>query len=573
MAFWVVLFFSIFQVAADETQICPHILAKGTLRLNANEKMLVCGSDRGPEGWREIPIPQAQLELKLILQNLGYFNPQFERQGEQLLVWPGLQTLVKTLEVSGSEGLLDPDKKRKIVNAPLIPGKLDEVNSWANIKVRSAGYACPEIKVTGSVPERAIQTEIYLDSKKNYGPLETDGLSGLHPSVLDRYQPFYEGDPYNVIETQIMTSRMLSDGLFQSASLSTECSEDKALLKLLTSIGKPRILRFGVGGSTEEAPFVDLSFKNAQLDKRASSVAGSLHGSPRLLRLSIVSEFYLLPRWSRTFFGPRFKIERKTETAFEVDSAQIGVDLGQHWDAGNIRLNARVGPTLNKTLTRRGVGPEEAQYPTFEGSLSVMNHVYETSIRDQYEGWNGSFAYRGQRKGLGSKVDVNHYEFNYKYLWNIGAYSPPLFVLANRLEGVVVDADDIEQTETRTLIPVEDRIYMGGDQNLRGFPRASLNNRDLGYLTSLYLGLELRLIAELPYRLEPFLLFDSARFGDRRYTLDRPLFLSEGGGLRWASPVGTFRLSAARGRVIHKMAEMPSYPEQWVYFFSFGQEF
>jgi translocation and assembly module TamA len=123
------------------------------------------------------------------------------------------------------------------------------------------------------------------------------------------------------------------------------------------------------------------------------------------------------------------------------------------------------------------------------------------------------------------------------------------------------------------LVPIEDRIYLGGDDSLRGFRRQSINNNGLGFLTSIYIGFELRLIEELPYHLQPFLLWDGARVGNRRYTVDLPLFTSEGIGLRWASPFGTLRGSAARGHVFDSDASTAGFTESWVYFFSFGQEF
>ena len=84
---------------------------------------------------------------------------------------------------------------------------------------------------------------------------------------------------------------------------------------------------------------------------------------------------------------------------------------------------------------------------------------------------------------------------------------------------------------------------------------------------------KLRLIEELPYRLQPFLLWDVARLGDRRWTLDEPQFTSWGYGIRWASPFGTLRGSAAKGEIENGNASTVAYTREWVYFFSFGQEF
>lgn len=561
------------SVFAAET-LCDGILVKeGSLRLNDNERVLVCGSSKGGEGWERVPLPQAELHLRSIVQNLGYLQPRFERTRTELFLWLGPRTEIQKFTVQGGEGALDPGKKRKVVGEPLVPDKLNEIEAWANRSARSQGYACPVFELEAHAWDGSVGLKANLGSQKRIGEIVYENLEGLNLDVMDRYQPFSEGDVYDIRKTQIMTARLLADGLFQSAYFLTHCQDERVRLELNTSIGLPRILRFGIGASTEELPFFDLTFRNARLDDKASSITGTLHASPRRQSFTLSSELYWIYGWPRVFLGPRASLSREAEASFETNTAKAGVDLGRNFDLWNTRFLARWGPTYNYVRTIRGVGPEDAGYPTFDGSLSFMNHDYESSLREQFEGWSGSFFYRGQNQGLGSKVDVNRYDFRFKHLWNIGGYSPPLFVLGSRWDTAFVDASALNQSDARTLLPIEDRIFAGGDQDLRGFPRQSINNGGLGYLSFVYLGFELRVIEELPYRLQPFLLWDFGRVGNARYKLDPPLLTSEGAGIRWASPFGTLRGSAARGRIFGADVSTASYPQQWVYFFSFGQEF
>jgi translocation and assembly module TamA len=579
MRFWAFIlisffFFSGLTAQAGDFHICDNInLEDGKLKLNNNEKTLICGSGSGPEAWVSIPIPQAELHLKSILQNLGYLNPRFERQGERLRVWQGERNTITALKVEGAEGTLNPGKKRKIIGAPLMPEKLNEVEAWGNLGIRSQGYACPEFKVEAHAWDGSVLAKARIGAPKKITVFEPGDLDGLNPDLLDRYRPFELGDTFDIRKTQILTSRLLSDGLFQSAYFVTDCVQDEAHLKLQTSVGKPKILRFGVGASTEQFPFADLSFKNARLDAVASSFTVTLHGSPIVQSLQVTSELYVFPGWHRTFAGPRFRAARDDESGITSETVTAGADLGRNWDQAGTRFQARGGPTLNQSKTLKGFGPEDVTYTSLEASLTAMSHLYEVFTRDQYEGWSSGLFYRGQRKGVGSNVSVNRVELDSKYLWNIGGYAPPLFVLGAKLNAITVDADDVNEPENRNLLPREYRIALGGDENLRGFPRRSLNNQELGYLTSVYLGLELRLIEELPYHLQPFLIYDSARLGNRRFTVDDPIFISEGAGLRWPSPFGTLRMSAARGRIFHGDATTAEYVERWIYFLSFGQEF
>lgn len=569
------IFFIMGTVYAKPKELCRGIFIQdGKLKINNNEKILVCGSSSdASEAWDEVPLRQAQFHLTTILQHLGYLSPRFEIADNQLRVWMGHRTKTKRIQVNGAETVLDPDKKRKIVGEPLMPSKLNEVEAWANIETQSRGYACVENEVVAQAWDGTVLVNSKMGVRKEVGLVDTGELSGLDEDVLDRYQPFKTGDWYDIRKTELMTQRMLADGLFQSAYFTDKCEDNKVHLKLETSIGKPRILRVEIGGSTEEFPFMYVTFKNARLDDKASNYTASLRLSPIETSLEGTSELYIIPGWNQLFLGPRFRVAKEIERAYELNTAKAGVDLGRKWDMWDQRWQARWGPTLNYSKTVRGVGPEDITYPTFEGSLIVMSHIYEYLIREQHEGWMGQFYYRGQNRGLGSQVDVNRYRLDGKHLWNLGGYSPPLFVLGTRIETIIVDADRVTRDEDRDRLPIEDRIWMGGDENLRGFPRESLDNDRLGYLTSLYLGLELRLVEELPFRIQPFLLWDWAKLGNKRYDFDKPIFISEGAGVRWASPFGTIRGSAAKGRIWNEDATTVDYPEEWVFFFSFGQEF
>lgn len=570
--FWIILFFIVVTHSKEFTACETVIFHEGKIALNKNEQILVCGINEGPEGWKTVPLSQAEFHLKAVLQNLGYLTPRFERRDGKLQVWQGPQTNIKTLNVSGADGVLNSSKKRKVIGETLTPAKLNEIDAWANLGVRSQGYACPEINVTAHGWDGTVLLTTEIGKTKKFGELTSNDMTDLDRSVLLRYQPFNSGELYDIRKTQIMTDRMLADGLFQSAFFEKACLDETVNLELKTSMGPPRIVRFGIGASTEELPFVDLSFRNTRLDNKASSLTAALHASPRRLSLTADSELYWIPKWAQAFVGPRLDIVRKMEPTYETDTGKLGIDLGFKWDLWDTRLVGRAGPSYNSVRTRRGVGPT-SNYPTIDASLNLMNHLYESLVWQQYEGWNASLFFRGQGKGLGSEVDVNRYEFNYKYLWNIQSFDPPLFILGTRMQGIFVDASDLTSIEAAEIIPAEDRVFVGGDQNLRGFSRQGISNNGFGYLSFLYLGFELRLIEELPYRFQPFLLWDLARTSEKRYTLDETLFVSEGLGLRWLSPFGTLRGSVARGRILNPPADMTIEAEKWVFFLSFGQEF
>lgn len=560
--------------AHRDRKICGNVtLREGSIELSRNEEVLVCGSDRGKEGWRDVPLPQAEYQLKVLFQQRGYYEPRFEREKDQLRVWSGPRKKISELIVHDSTDIVDADRKRKIVGETLTPEKLDEVETWAETGLRSHGYPCPEIGLQAQAWDGKIVANVQSGKRLRILEVDESGLGTLDEVAMARYRAFEVGDLYDVRETQLTASRMLGNGLFQSAYFVAQCRDDGAYLKLKADVGPSRLLRFEIGASTEEFPFTNIWFKNARLDDRASSLTAVVRASPLRQKLSVSSELFVIPGSKRTYFGPRFEVGRTSENDYEYLQAKLGADLGRSFDWDDMWISARGGPTLNYVNTTRGTGPDDVSYLSWEASVAAMDHRYEMSLRDQYEGWQASFEYRGQRDGLGSEINVDRYETSFKYLWNVGAFAPPLVVFATRLELVGVAANAVDEGAGRDLLPQEYRVYYGGDQNLRGFGRQALSNNAAGYLTAAYVGFEARLIEELRWRMEPFLLWDMAKLGNERFNLDDPVFASWGGGLRWASPFGTLRGSVAKGEIFDADLTTRFYTREWVFFMSFGQEF
>jgi outer membrane translocation and assembly module TamA len=439
------------------------------------------------------------------LRNSGWLEPRFERDGDTLRVWMGPRIETQDLRVNGGLDVLSPSKKRKIRGEPLEPDKLDEVKRWAELNLRRAGHGCPEVAMTAHAWERAIIADVTPGPKSRIADVYRKGIDGLDAEALVRFEAFEPGDIYDVLATRITTSRLLSQGLFQSAYITSKCRGEEIDLTLNADVGRPRLFRFSVGASTEEFPFAEVWYRNTRLDDRASSFTATLHASPIRQSLNVFSEFYILPISKRTFLGPRFEVQRRLEEAYELNQMQLGADLGRAWDLFRTRLQGRAGPTLNYEKTVVGVGPADTKYLAWEGSLTAASHAYEAFSGTQEEGWTGGFDYRGQREGIGSELNVDRYDIKLKHLWNVGGYSPPLFVFASRLEFTAVDIKQDPTPAERSLLPLDYRIFYGGDDNLRGFGREDLNNGGLGYLTVVMAGFELRLIEELPWHLQPFL--------------------------------------------------------------------
>ena len=55
------LIFILGSCANRGTKLCDNVfLHEGELRLGRNENVMVCGSSKGGEAWRDVPLPQAE---------------------------------------------------------------------------------------------------------------------------------------------------------------------------------------------------------------------------------------------------------------------------------------------------------------------------------------------------------------------------------------------------------------------------------------------------------------------------------------------------------------------------------
>jgi translocation and assembly module TamA len=242
------------------------------------------------------------------------------------------------------------------------------------------------------------------------------------------------------------------------------------------------------------------------------------------------------------------------------------------WDVAGLRLEFRAGPAFEYVRTLDGQGPADASFFTVETRLNLMSHLYEHYLREPRSGWEARIETSSRRKGAYSPFSADRVRLVGQSLWNLGRFDPPLAVLG--LRGVAETTRLGPGAEgDPTALPPTLRFFLGGDQDIRGFARRQLPPSEQGFLTALYQGVELRAGDVLPYNVQPLVFIDAAMAGRRDLRLDRDVYWSPGAGLRWGSPVGSFRFTFARGYTWRRDPELASIAPHWQFFFSFGQEF
>lgn len=162
--FFLSLVFLHFSASADQ-KLCSNpdvIVVDGTFILSSNEQTLVCGTRDSTAAWRKVPLEQAQYQLNVLLQSEGYHNATFENDGLSLKVFKGAITRTEKLVLTGTNGVVDAKQKRRILNQPMTPKKLDEVKEWAELSARRQGHACPDIQMRTEVWSRTCLAELNL---------------------------------------------------------------------------------------------------------------------------------------------------------------------------------------------------------------------------------------------------------------------------------------------------------------------------------------------------------------------------------------------------------------------------
>jgi translocation and assembly module TamA len=205
---------------------------------------------------------------------------------------------------------------------------------------------------------------------------------------------------------------------------------------------------------------------------------------------------------------------------------------------------------------------------TLGADLALTSHdfeLYRTSPRYGYEfTMGGNFS----RRGWLGELTAQSIRVGLHRLWNLGNFEPPLFVLGVRGSF----ATTITPSDERANLPLSLRHRLGGSQDLRGFGFQEIPSTS-GALTAIYLSTELRLGYWLPWGLQPLAFLDIGKTGSDPMKLDQPWVYSPGLGLRWESPIGAFRASAAQGFVSGTPPAGYSAKSHFQLFISYGEEF
>lgn len=573
-------FFLIAQAHSDESQmklenICgPYFLTSeksifaSSLKFNKNELLLICGADT--PGWKNIPPWQALENIKNNLRKKGYYSPSILYIKNKIIIDPGNVSRIKTIIYKNTPPDFFDVKLSGIDNATLNTESIDQLKAWGLSRMRSIDYPCPQVTVEASVDNQTVIVNMLSGPKTPIHKVIRPNTPGIHPNIWTRFDAFQIGDEYKENLFMLTSRRLAGSNLVNYSDFINECSsveEKMGIFEERITLSQPRSLIFAIGASTEELGIIKTSWRHSRIDQYASQVEASVYLSTLEKSFQTQSHWYPLPNSPRIYILPTFTVERNSEVFYTSVTQSLSSQVGYYHDNSIHQYQLEAGPSYNIEDTLEGSGPPHVKYLSFDSTIALLSHDYELYQSIPQSGYQITADWNTRQKGLGSPTSGNRYQLKGTYLINWGHFSPPLYVLGFRFELATLATPALENA------PKKLRLYLGGNEDIRGFARKSINNQTQGYLTTAYLGTEIRALQLLPYQLQPLLFIDVAQTGTDTFTLDPTLFWSPGTGLRWQSPFGSFRATGAYGLIAQKGLERSLPDGGWNFFLSYGQEF
>jgi translocation and assembly module TamA len=511
--------------------------------------------------------------LQAALATEGYFTPVLTAapadagNGLTVAVQLGPRTAVQSVDLAFT-GALAADAERMAalragwelpVGAPFRDAVWGTAKTALLRAVSARDFAAARIvasdaEIDPSSSQARLRVEIDSGPAFTFGALEIRGLERFQPQLIERFNPFRPGAPYDAVEL-LEFQRRLQDTPFFS-SVRVEVDADPAAprempIRVEVTEAQTRRLNVGVGYSTNFGPQLELLYRQTLVFDRPYTLRAGA-GIDRL-RYGAFADLVLPPKPNGAVDSLGVLAERTDIENVETERAAVGAarEHSRRFDGGTIDTRLALG--FQSELRWLADEPRES---------GERNNVVTTSytwtrrtldsLLDPRQGdalsLTGAVGVRTQ--SAPSAAD-NFFLYAYgRYL----RYVPlsPRDQLLLRAEAGHVFADDTN------LVPNEFLFRTGGSGSVRGYGYQSLGLPD----GDAVLGSKSLLVGSVEYTRWFTAEWGGAAFFDTGNASDNlresGLVRGYGLGVRWRTAVGPLALDAAWGEQAR----------QWRYYFS-----
>jgi translocation and assembly module TamA len=456
---------------------------------------------------------------------------------------PGPPVRVDRIDIQlRGDGASDPAFKKLVAEFPLHRGDTFGHKPYedgkASLQRLAAERGYFDARYTASRVEiihdrESAEIELHFDTGRRYrfGAVSYPQTK-LSQNLLQRYQPFRQGDPYDAAKLLDFEKRLTTSDYFSEVSvtpLQGKAKHDEVPVDVTLTMRKRNRYAAGVGYGTDTGPRARLEWQNRYLNRRGHRLGASLKVSPAL---SSLSGQYVLPLSDPAKDKLAFTSSATYEntTAKESSTFQAGVShLTTRW-GWNETLS--LDYQLESFTVGRDRNTTGLLIPSGNWSrVWADNPVYTR------RGWRLRFGVKGAQSAILSDISFLQTEVAGKFIHGLGA------------RGRVILRGDIGLTATSSFerLPASLRFFAGGDNSIRGFSYESLGPRDSNDKP---VGGRYLAVGSVEYEHEIIDKWSVAGFfdfGNAFNSLSDPMAYGTGVGVRWRSPVGLVRVDLGVG--------------------------
>lgn len=552
---------------------CPQVVfdlseSDDAIGLSEAEKKLVCGNPNDPT-WRNIPPSQAAFHVRGFLQERGYLRPEIRTENGRVLVRVGPPSVVQKFETVGAPASIHPDRLRAIVGQRLTPGLLDGVEKRLTERLQREGYACSKVKLQADPSSDIVRATVTPGPQQVVSRIDRSKVQGIDPLALSRYDAFHVGDVFDGTALTRTSRRLVSADVVRSSYFLTDCDGKDAIVHQHAFVDAPRIVSFAIGANTERLFNLRGSWQHTALGELASRIGFDAQASVTEQTLNAAGEWYPFRSDPRAYFSWNATARRDSQPTREWYTVEAGFGPAHSWDYRLGRLEVRLAPLLRSIHNVRGGAFGSTQLLVLEGRARFLSADFEYYAASPRSGFQTQFAVAQSVREALSPTSFTALRWTGEKLWNFGGWDPPAWILGFRFAASTTVTDEPFASTAPALQPY--RYFLGGRDNLRGFGFASIPGDNLGAFTSLAASLELRVPPFLPGKLEPFVFVDAGAVGRAAFSLEHPIYLSPGVGIRWESPIGPVRGTYSHGVLLTRGPRMVEPGHR--FYLSLGEEF
>ncbi|MGD8375815.1 MAG: outer membrane protein assembly factor BamA [Acidobacteriota bacterium] len=474
----------------------------------------------------------------------------------------GPQWLIGQIVFDGNAAFSDEELQEQIQLAPGEPitrAALEAARTAIRLHYDEAGYEAARVAyaIEGEAAEaRLIRFRIEEGVPRRVGSIEVAGNSHTRDRVIWRELGVDEGDPLSRDQLLAAQRRLGRLGIFRSVDVSADAAGDGAEVPVAVRVREaPNILTsFGGGWDTEAGLRGFFQIRDNNFLGRGQTLGAALSASGITQRVRFS---FLEPR----LFG------REVEGLLTASwSMQDQISFDQRTVALTAAGTRRIGPYRFITAyTIEDVTLSDVQVLLLEDRIEDvrLGSVSGTMIRDRRD---DPF---NPRRGLYYSLDLTLFdrylgsERDFLSFFGHVSYFHPVTDRSYWAQGFRVG---LQEPFGRSVIPISERFFAGGDSTIRGFPRDTVGPKDPG--TGSPLGGNALLILNEEYHFPIWRDLEGVGFLDlgNVYPGVEDLSLTDvrkvlGFGLHYRTPLGPIRLEYG-----HKLDRRPGESSGELYF-------